>query len=94
MRNKNIDSTVQYLQHIDLDIDISLSFKDLFICFQRGGWEGEREREKHHASHMPPMCPAWELNQQPFGLQAGTQSTDPHQPGLDISLCTDISEGK
>ena len=24
----------------------------------------------------------WESNQQPFGLQAGTQSTEPHQPGL------------
>ena len=27
------------------------------------------------------MCPDWELNWQPFGLQAGTQSTEPHQPG-------------
>ena len=56
--------------------------------------EGEREGEKHHcvvASHTPTtgdlaynpgMCPDWELNQQPFGLQAGAQSTEPHQPGL------------
>ena len=29
----------------------------------------------------PGMCPDWELNQQPFRLQAGTQSTEPHQPG-------------
>ena len=43
---------------------------------------------------MPPtrdlansgMCPDWELNQQPFGSQAGTQSTEPHQPGLTLSL--------
>ena len=43
------------------------------------------------ASHAPPtgglahnlgMCPDWESNQQPFGLQASTQSTEPHQPGL------------
>ena len=36
------------------------------------------------ASHVPPtgdlacnpgMCPDWELNQQPFGLQAGAQNT-------------------
>ena len=27
------------------------------------------------------MCPDWESNQQPFGSQAGTQSTEPHQPG-------------
>ena len=29
----------------------------------------------------PGMCPDWELNHQPFGSQAGTQSTEPHQPG-------------
>ena len=28
------------------------------------------------------MCPDWELNWQPFGSQAGTQFTEPHQPGL------------
>ena len=27
------------------------------------------------------MLPDWESNPQPFGLQAGTQSTEPHQPG-------------
>ena len=56
--------------------------------------EGEREGEKHHCvvasytpttgdlAYNPGMCPDWELNQQPFGLQAGAQSTEPHQPGL------------
>ena len=24
----------------------------------------------------------WESNQEPFGLQASTQPTEPHQPGL------------
>ena len=48
------------------------------------------------ASHIPPTeddqarnlgrCPDWEPNQQPFGLQAGTQSTEPHQPGLSMVL--------
>ena len=42
------------------------------------------------ASHTPPngvlarnpgMCPDWESDQQPFGSQAGSQSTEPHQPG-------------
>ena len=42
------------------------------------------------ASHVPPsrelihnpgMCHDWELNQQPFGSQARTQSTGLHQPG-------------
>ena len=47
------------------------------------------------ASHTPPtgdlahnlgMCPDWELNWQPFGLQGGTQSTEPHQPVLNYFL--------
>ena len=29
----------------------------------------------------PGMCPDWESNQGPFNLQAGTQSTEPHQSG-------------
>ena len=33
-------------------------------------------------THNPGMCPDWELNQQPFGSQAGAQSAEPHQPGL------------
>ena len=42
------------------------------------------------ASHTPPtgdlarnqgMCPDWDPNRQPFGLQARTQSPEPHQPG-------------
>ena len=28
------------------------------------------------------MCPNWELNWQPFGSQASTQSTEPQQPKL------------
>ena len=30
----------------------------------------------------PGICPDWESNQRPFGSQAGTQSTEPRQPGL------------
>ena len=29
----------------------------------------------------PGRCPDWESNQQPFSSQAGTQYTEPHQPG-------------
>ena len=55
---------------------------------------GEREGEKHQcvvASRAPPTgdlahnqgkCPDWVLNWRPFGLQAGAQSTEPHQLGL------------
>ena len=62
----------------------------LFIYRERGR---EREREKHQcvvASHtpltgdlarIPGMCPDWELNWQPFGSQAGAQSTETYQPG-------------
>ena len=34
----------------------------------------------------PGMCPDWELNQQLFGSQGSTQSTEPHQPGLKQQL--------
>ena len=69
-----------------------LKLKILFI-FREGVKEGEKEGEKHQcvvASHMPPtgdlahnpgMCPDWESSWWPFGLQAGTQSTEPQQPG-------------
>ena len=75
-------------------------FKVLFIylLILERGREGEREGEKHQCvvashthptedlAHNPGMCPDWEWNQQPFGSQAGTQSTDPHQPGLCVSF--------
>ena len=69
-------------------------FKDFIYLFLERGKEGEREGEKHQcvvASQAPPTgdlawnlgtCPDWELNWRPFGLQAGAQSTQPHQPGL------------
>ena len=56
----------------------------------------KKKGEKHQcvvASHMPPtgdlthkprMRPDWESNQWPFGSQASTQSTEPHQPGQNI----------
>ena len=67
-------------------------YKYLFI-FREKGKEGEREGEKHQRivpSRMPPtgdlvhnpgMCPDWESKKRPFGSQAGTQPTEPHQPG-------------
>ena len=78
-----------------LDIWIVLLRLSYFFktFFREKGKEGEREGEKHHCaatSSVPPtgdlarnpgMCPGWESNQRPFGLQAGTQSTEPQQPG-------------
>ena len=60
------------------------------LIFRETGKEGEREGEKHQLiaslasptgdlAHNPSMCPDWELNRQTFGLQAGAQSTEPHQ---------------
>ena len=39
-------------------------------------------------TRIPGMCPDWELNQRPFGSQAGTQSTEPHQPRLNFCSVT------
>ena len=62
--------------------------------FLERGREGEREGEQHQCvvascatpirdlSYSPGMCPDWESNQRLLGSQAGTQSTEPHQPGL------------
>ena len=64
-----------------------------FFIFRERGRKGERKGKKHQcvaASHTPPtgdlvhnpgMCFDWELNRRPFGSQASTQSTEPHQPG-------------
>ena len=64
----------------------------LFLYLEKGK-EG-RKRGKHQcmvASHMPPngdldcnpgTCPDWDSNQWPFSSQAGAQSTEPIQPGL------------
>ena len=68
------------------------SFLRLFI-FRQWGREREREGKKQQCmvtSHVyptvdlacnPGMCPDWESNWRPFGLQAGAQSTEPHQAG-------------
>ena len=65
----------------------------LFILRERER-AGEKEGEEHQcvvASCVPPardlarnpgMCPDWELNQGPCGLQADRESTEPHQQGF------------
>ena len=70
-----------------------LVFKDFYLfIFRERGREGGREGEKHqcvvasqaHYGNLacnPGVCPDWESNQRPFGSQASTQFTEPHQPG-------------
>ena len=64
----------------------------LFIySLERGEGKEKRGRETSvcgclsHAPYWGPGAEArhvpWELNWRPFGLQAGAQSTEPHQPG-------------
>ena len=75
-----------------------LFFKLIYLfTFREREREGEREGEKYqcgdvsHTSptgdlaHNPRMCPDWESNQLPFGLQAGAQSTESHQRGPKFS---------
>ena len=47
--------------------------------------------ETWHAT--PGRCPDWESNQRPFGSQAGTQSPEPHQPGLSACCFKDCDVG-
>ena len=66
--------------------------KNIFNLFVARGGGGEEEKHQYVvASFMlptgdmdcnPAFCPDWKLNWQPFGLQAGAQSIEPHQPGL------------
>ena len=65
----------------------------MYLFVERGK-QGEREWEKHQCEVAScvlstgdlacnlRMCPDWESNWWPLGLQVGTQSTEPHQPGL------------
>ena len=69
-------------------------FLKILFIFREREREGEREGEKQQCVvascvtptgdqvHNPGMCPDWELNGQPFGLQVRAQSTELHQPGL------------
>ena len=84
---------VKKKQYIYFIFKILKDFIYLFI-FRERRRKGEREGQKHHcvvAFHVPStgdlaqnpvMCPDWKSNLWPFGLQAITQSTEPHQPGL------------
>ena len=68
-------------------ISYSWFFKRCFIYlfFREGRGERGKETSVCGASCMPPtgdLCPDWELNQQPFDWQAGTQPLSYTSQGL------------
>ena len=75
---------VFFPQSVCLSFSPIFYFLILFVYFRERGREGEREEES--LAYNPGMLPDWGLNPRPFGLQASTQSTDPHQPALVQSL--------
>ena len=68
-------------------------FKRVYLFFRERGREGEIEEEKHqcvaafqvsptgYLPQNPGMCPDWESNWRPFGLQAHIQPTELYQLG-------------
>ena len=76
----------------------ALLFFKISFMFRQRGREGEGKGEKHQCvvascAHPtgdiacnPGMCLDWKSNHQPFGSQASTQSTEPHQPGLGAAI--------
>ena len=79
-------------------------FLQYFIyLFLERGERRENERRRNIRVWLPLMCPPlgtqqqahnpgtwpdWESNWQRFGSQDSTQSTEPHQPGLDVVFLT------
>ena len=63
------------------------------IILSISGWNIQKRtlatsRVPHNGdlARNPGMCPDWESNQQPFGSQASAKSTEPYQPGLNLTL--------
>ena len=73
--------------------------KDFIYLFLERGEGREKERRRNinvwlplacrDLARNPGICPDWELKRWPLVSQVGTQSTEPHQPGLFLIL--DIS---
>ena len=83
------------LLQISLGIKSILFKKDFIYVFLEKREGRDKKRERNINVWLPLLHPqpgTWprsqacaldgELNQRPFHLQAGTQSTQPHQPGL------------
>ena len=83
--------------HFGAQLPQSQFFKRFYLfIFGEKGRDGEREEEKHEwvvafhtlptgdLAYNPGKCPDQETNRRPFGSQASTQFTEPHQPGLNF----------
>lgn len=71
-------------------------FKDLLLIFR----EGEKDWLTASCTlpggewaHHLGMCPVWESNQQPFGIQDNAQPTEAHWPGLIAIIMLDSPSG-
>ena len=80
----------------------AFTYSNFYLFLERGeGREKKRERNINvrninwlpsiHApagnlTHNPGICPAQELNWQPFAFQNDAQPTEPHQSGQDITI--------
>ena len=71
-----------------------LLFKILYLFLEGKGRRKRKRKMNVWLPHMPPignlahnpgMCPDWKLNRWPLDLQAGAQSTEPHQAGLFVT---------
>ena len=84
----------KFLESLFIYFNLRFFLKILFIYFLERGEGKEKERKRNinvwlllvhplqgNLACSPGMCPDWESNQRPLGLQAGAQSTKPYQPG-------------
>ena len=93
MELRTVDETSYLKNKIKNEYPFFFFFKDfIYFIFRGEGREKERERNINVWLPLvrpllrtwpsnPGMCPDWESNPEPFGLQASAQSTEPHQPG-------------
>ena len=55
--------------------------REISMCERYINWVASHMFPSGNLARNPSMCPGWELNRQPVGLQASAQSTEPQQPG-------------
>ena len=94
--DENSKKIIQEIVEINMIFFKSFLKDFILIFFRQRGTEGAREGGKHQcavASHTPHtgdmarnpgMYSDWGLNQWPLGSQVDIQSTEPHQPGLNM----------